>query len=78
MANVETLFLLVAATLMSVPYNTEAAEHVVGGDSGWIIPLDKPSLYSSFAASTTFRVNDTLGQHHLSNITYFFFLFFNR
>ncbi|KAK7347533.1 hypothetical protein VNO80_22065 [Phaseolus coccineus] len=46
MANVEILFLLVAATLMSLPYITEAAEHA--------------SLYSSFAATTTFRVNDTL------------------
>jgi len=78
MANVEILFLLVAAILMPLPYITEAAEHVVGGASGWIIPLDNPSLYSSFAATTTFRVNDTLGQHRLSNISNFFFFFFNR
>jgi len=64
---------------MSLPYITEGEEHVVGGNSGWIIPVNNPSLYSSFAASTTFRVNDTLGHrhHHLSNLTlptsFFFF-----
>ncbi|XP_027918392.1 mavicyanin-like isoform X2 [Vigna unguiculata] len=60
MANVEILFLLLTLKLMSLPYITEGEEHVVGGNSGWIIPVNNPSLYSSFAASTTFRVNDTL------------------
>ncbi|CAJ1944576.1 unnamed protein product [Sphenostylis stenocarpa] len=60
MAKVEILFLLVAATLMALPHITEGAEHVVGGTSGWIIPPQGPSFYASFAASTTFRVNDTL------------------
>ncbi|XP_027918395.1 mavicyanin-like isoform X4 [Vigna unguiculata] len=55
MANVEILFLLLTLKLMSLPYITEGEEHVVGGNSGWIIPVNNPSLYSSFAASTTFR-----------------------
>ncbi|XP_047169652.1 mavicyanin-like [Vigna umbellata] len=75
MANVEILFLLLTLKLMSLQYITEAAEHVVGGDSAWIIPINNPSLYSSFAASTTFRVNDTLvfnfrtGAHNVATLS---------
>ncbi|XP_020225583.1 mavicyanin [Cajanus cajan] len=72
--NVAILFVLVAVAL-TMPHSTEATEHVVGGGAGWIISPEGASFYSSFAANTTFRLNDTLvfnfktGSHNVVTVS---------
>lgn len=53
-----TLVVMVAAMQMR---STDAQNtHYVGGSTGWIIPTT-PTAYTTWAASQTFSVGDTLG-----------------
>lgn len=57
-----TVIVMVAAMQM---HSTDAQKtHYVGGSAGWIIP-SSPSAYSTWAASQTFKVGDTLGNFFL-------------
>ncbi|KAF2310593.1 hypothetical protein GH714_015128 [Hevea brasiliensis] len=51
-----------AAVLVAALIQSSAAQttHVVGNNSGWIIPTASPTLYSNWAANQAFSVGDTL------------------
>ncbi|XP_060172777.1 cucumber peeling cupredoxin-like isoform X2 [Lycium barbarum] len=49
---------LFVAILLQV--TTAQTVHVVGEDTAWIIPLNGPTAYESWASDRTFKVGDTL------------------
>jgi hypothetical protein len=53
--------LLIAAAATVLP-RTEAAEHMVGNSTGWVVPTSDAAFYSSWAASKNFSVGDVLGE----------------
>ncbi|XP_059432379.1 umecyanin-like [Corylus avellana] len=64
--------LLIAAAATVLP-RTEAADHVVGDATGWIVP-GNDTFYSTWAANKTFSVGDVLvfnfatGQHDVATV----------
>lgn len=51
--------LFVVAFAAAILESTEAADHTVGGTTGWSVPSGA-SFYSDWAASNTFKQNDVL------------------
>jgi len=53
--------LFVVAFAAAILESTEAADHTVGGNTGWTLPSGA-SFYSDWAADNTFKQNDVLGE----------------
>jgi hypothetical protein len=55
--------LLVIAFATTILQNIEAADHIVGGSTGWTAtPPGGASFYSDWASNITFKENDVLGE----------------
>ncbi|KAF1002877.1 umecyanin-like [Apium graveolens] len=71
---VSFLTVIVMAAAMQMQSADAQKTHYVGGSTGWIIPTS-PSAYSTWAASQTFTVGDTLvfnfttGAHTAAEVT---------
>ena len=51
--------IIIAVALMQ--FTAAQTVHVVGDDSGWTVPSNGVTTYSTWAASQRFMVGDTLG-----------------
>jgi hypothetical protein len=54
---------LVIAFVAAILQNTQAADHIVGGSTGWTAtPPGSASFYSDWASNITFKESDVLGE----------------
>ncbi|PWA47604.1 cupredoxin, Blue (type 1) copper protein, binding site [Artemisia annua] len=62
MAGIKSMVVMVVMVLASFQLQSTLAQtrHVVGGSLGWTIPPNGAATYTTWAASQTFRVGDTL------------------
>ncbi|XP_061364655.1 umecyanin-like [Gastrolobium bilobum] len=70
------IVLVIVVAAAAIFQSTEAADHTVGGSTGWISsPSGGASFYSNWASSITFKENDVLvfnfatGSHTVAEIT---------
>lgn len=63
------LVAVVIAVLMQI--SAAQTTHVVGNNSGWIIPPGGATFYPNWAANQTFSVGDTLGKNAKKKICVF-------
>ncbi|KAL2929614.1 Cucumber peeling cupredoxin [Bienertia sinuspersici] len=74
MAGKQVAMLLAIVVIGAISGISSAADHIVGGNTGWTIP-SSPSLYSDWAKRQTFKVGDVLvfnfpaNQHTVAPVT---------
>ncbi|TXG61236.1 hypothetical protein EZV62_012599 [Acer yangbiense] len=76
--NKATTFLVVSLAMIAALLEGSTAQstvHVVGDAMGWVVPPGGATVYSNWAASNTFKVNDVLvfnfttGRHDVAQVT---------
>ena len=56
------LLVVVLIAVAAVVKVTEAATYVVGDSTGWIVPMNNPTFYTTWTSGKRFSVGDVLGK----------------
>ncbi|XP_030931115.1 umecyanin-like [Quercus lobata] len=62
------LLVVVLTAVAAVVKVTEAATYVVGDSSGWIVPMNNPTFYTTWTSGKSFSVGDVLVFNFMSNV----------